>query len=438
MSGQNPVIVVPGITASQLRDEYPISPEVVWSAMLKKSYDRVALHPDNVRYERDEPARVVADQAFDLPYGELVEELRHDLTQHEDRPTPVYPFAYDWRQPLEHSEALLAAFVDEVIERTKLIPHYYRAGYAESPRVDLIGHSMGGLIITGYLQRHRAAARVAKVVTLGTPFRGSLEAPLKITTGLAALGTVGASSREREVARLTPALYYLLPSYAGAVTVDAGLSNDLFKPRAWQTGVVATLAEYIRLHGRDKARNKAERTKQAQRLFTRLLDQAHEHRERLESFNPGQAGLTDDDWLCVVGVGHETRTQMHINKVRNEPEFVLTSDDRLNRLTSSDPVERRKTGDGTLPYLGACGAFIPVEKLVCVTPGDFGFWEVGDRFFEGTVGLHGMLPKMNLIHRLIVSHLTGKSRPGTWGRAAPDLPADKKWAPPITGLQQKI
>lgn len=239
MGVQNPVIVVPGITASALRDEYPVNPETAW-ATFTKAYDRIALHPDNLRYEWDEPARVVRDQAFAIPYNELIAELRHDLTPREDQPTPVYPFAYDWRQPLEATEQLLGGFIDEVIERTKLLPHYHKAGYAAQPKVDLVGHSMGGLIIAGYLQRAGPAARVGKVATLGSPFRGSLEAPLKITTGLSSLGAGRASSREREVSRLTP-----------------GLPDDIYDAGAWQPSILETVGEYIRLYGLDKTRRRA-------------------------------------------------------------------------------------------------------------------------------------------------------------------------------------
>ena len=38
---------------------------------------------------------------------ELVDELRHDLTDAADEPVPVYPFAYDWRQPLDAVEEQL-------------------------------------------------------------------------------------------------------------------------------------------------------------------------------------------------------------------------------------------------------------------------------------------------------------------------------------------
>ena len=60
MALPNPVVVVPGITASDLHDGYAVSPEAVWSTLLNKNYDRILLHPDDLRYELQEPARVVA------------------------------------------------------------------------------------------------------------------------------------------------------------------------------------------------------------------------------------------------------------------------------------------------------------------------------------------------------------------------------------------
>ena len=35
----NPVIVIPGITANYLRDDYTLPPETIWS-VLTKSYER--------------------------------------------------------------------------------------------------------------------------------------------------------------------------------------------------------------------------------------------------------------------------------------------------------------------------------------------------------------------------------------------------------------
>ena len=78
---QPPVIVVPGITASNLDDFYPLPPEAVWSAVLKKKYDRLALHPENPLYEVKEPARVRAVSIFELVYEDLVEALRDEVRE---------------------------------------------------------------------------------------------------------------------------------------------------------------------------------------------------------------------------------------------------------------------------------------------------------------------------------------------------------------------
>lgn len=436
MALSNPVVVVPGITASRLRDEYPASPEIVWHA-LKKDYRRVSLHPADLRYELVEPARVRADAAFSIAYEDLLEELRYNLADAEDRPVPVFPFAYDWRQPLETTEAQLARFVDEVIDRTRLLAHYHRDGYGDDPKVDLVGHSMGGLIIAGYLADAGANARVGKVTTLGSPFRGSLEAALKITTGTAELGErEPPASREREAARLTPALYYLLPSFDGAVAPqDQDIPDTLFDRRAWQTSVEQTLASFIASHGVERT-NKTERERQAAELFGNLLDAARAHREKLESFRLADAGLSAEDWLCVVGVDAETRVRLKIDSHYNKPLFDLTSDDRKNAWGSNDRNERFLTGDGTVPLEGAQPAFLEPSNLVCVRPRDFGYWELRDRVLQRASGFHGMLPNLNLAHRLIVSHFRGESRKGTWGRPMPSV-SDDDWRPPIAGLERK-
>ena len=101
---------------------------------------------------------------------------------------PVFPFGYDWRMPLDRTEKQLAGFVQQVIDRTLLLRTYRDdEAYTANPTVSLIGHSMGGLIIAGYLERSSGGC-VDKVVTLGTPFQGSFEAILKVITGTADFG----------------------------------------------------------------------------------------------------------------------------------------------------------------------------------------------------------------------------------------------------------
>jgi hypothetical protein len=429
MALPNPVIIVPGITATNLRDEYPISPETVWS-VLSKDYTRVSLHPDNTRYEVNEPARIQPDNIMSIAYNELAEELRYNLREKEDKPVPVYPFAYDWRQPLDLIEEELSLFVNEVIERTKLMRHYVKDGYTENPKVNLVGHSMGGLVITGYMQSKGKESKVAKVVTLATPFKGSYEAVIKVTTGTANLGVSVPSSRERESARITPALYHLLPSCSGLI-VDSKLpQKDLYEPALWQRSIYQTLEEYIRLYAVSNKNPK----QQAEELFNALLSTAAKHKDRVESFSLKNAGLTASDWLAVVGVNTTTRVRLKISSTPKGPDFDFSSSDRENKWVEGTNVEDRKlTGDGTVPFTGAIPGFLKPENLVVVTPDDFGYWELQDRTISAATGFHGMIPNMNMIHRLIVRHFTGRKdfHGNTWGRTAPGVTKDT-WQPPMT------
>ncbi|MBC7785294.1 MAG: alpha/beta fold hydrolase [Burkholderiales bacterium] len=296
-----PVIVVPEITASYLTDEYPIPPEIVWSVMTKE-FERIRLHPDNLRYEATQPARVGVGQIFEIAYKELVNELRHNLTARDDRPVPVFPFGYDWRQPLEGTQSMLAAFVAEVIDRTKLIRHYADDGYGDAPVVNLVGHSMGGLIIAGYLASAGGKAPVSKVVTLASPFRGSFEAVIKTLTGTAELGTSGPSSREREAARVTPGLYYLMPTVDKGLDIETNLpGKTLFDADLWQPSIRQTIEEYVRLYAVDPGRQ-SDRAKQADELFRSILDAAASHRKKLESIKLADLKLKATDWLAVVGI----------------------------------------------------------------------------------------------------------------------------------------
>lgn len=423
----NPVIIVPGITATNLRDEYPISPETVWS-VLKKDYARISLHPDNPRYEVNEPARIQPDNIMSVAYNELAEELRYNLREKEDKPVPVYPFAYDWRQPLEIIEDQLAHFIKEVIERTKLMRHYVKEGYIENPKVNLVGHSMGGLVLTGYMQSSGINSKVAKVVTLATPFKGSFEAAIKVTTGTANLGTSAPSSRERESARVTPALYHLIPTCSGLRINSEPTSRNLFDHSLWQKSIYQTLEEYVRLY----AVNNKNPKQQAEELFNALLDQANEHRNRIESFSLSEAGLTDQDWLVVVGADSTTRIRLQILTTDKGPEFEFRTTDRDNKWKSNNVDERTQTGDGTVPFKGALPSFLNPENLVIVTPDDFGYWEIQDKTLTSIAGFHGMIPNMNMVHRLIVRHFTGRkdSHGNTWGRSVPGI-TKNNWKPPM-------
>lgn len=432
-----PVIVIPGITAAYLADDYPLPPDLIWTVMTKE-YERAALHPDDLRYEAIEPARIRFGQLYEVAYKELIEELRHNLRDTADEDVPVYPFGYDWRQPLDVIEAQLSDFIDEVIARTGLMRPYNKAGYANEPKVNLVGHSMGGLIIAGYLQRRAKRSAVAKVATLATPFQGSFEAVIKITTGTADLGSTPPSSREREAARLTPALYHLMPSFTSGLDFDPSLPRTLFDPKVWQPSIIDTIKEYVRLHAAQDNLSDAERAARAKKLFTTLLEVAQGHRARTNGFTLDTAGLTPADWLCVAGVHATTRVRLKVVVKDGVPDFAFQSSDRDDKWDDPNPAQRRLTGDGTVPFEGAIPKFLEIQNLVCVTPDDYGYWEVQDRALTSVSGFHGILPNMDMLHRLIVAHFTGRAdtHGNIWGRPAPGVTTDA-WKPAVPNLPAK-
>ncbi len=240
---------------------------------------------------------------------------------------------------------------------------------------------------------------------------------------------------------MLPSLYHMLPTVPDGVQADPGLETDLFSPVAWQPEVVSTIAEFIRLHGL----NPGSSEQQAGTLFAELLTRARDYRAGVDKLDLAVHGLSQEDWLCVAGVNAKTRVRLRVRDSNGQPDFVLSSKDRENRWVEQPRhaeakrrTDQRFTGDGTVPFDGAVPRFLGRENVVCVTPQDFGYWELGDRVLNRAAGFHAIMPNMNMLHRLIVRHFTGASdtRGMTWGRPAPGVsPGD--WNPAVPGLRNK-
>ena len=432
-----PIIVVPGITASKLRDLYPLPPEKVWGVLgWKKNYNRVALRPQALKFEYQQPSIVRPDQLFQIAYQELIETLREELTYLADyQEVPVFPFAYDWRQPLEDIQQSLRAFIDEVIGRCSLMPHYHQQ-YGDNIKVNLIGHSMGGLVIARCLSDQPEPVPVNKIATLATPFQGSFEAIVKLVIGTGNLTGDNTSHVERRAARATPSLYQLLPGFPVAGMFDKALQLDpagFTNPAAWQPCVVNFLTEYVARTNLSVGNAQAK----ARELFDYLLGIARANQQAIANLNLRRHGLNQNQWLAIAGVDTDTRVKLRVKKgARGKPEYVFNHSHIMNRWHDSKPTRQwRMTGDGTVPLQGAIPPFLAREKLILITPQDYGFWEIKDKSINALGGFHGILPNMDLVHRLLLRFFTNQSAKrcdkynNTWGRALPD--AVDNWNPPV-------
>jgi hypothetical protein len=322
----------------------------------------------------------------------------------------------------------LGAFVDEVIARTCLLKHYARA---EDLKVDLVAHSMGGLVACEYLSRFGRRSEVDKVVTIGTPFLGSIEAIVKVATGMSLITGPEPREREREAARVTPALYQLFPSYPGAIIDSAGNDVDIFQCENIQSSILASLTEFVRMYS--VSTRSVDRQSRAAEILEEMLANAKHHRRNVEQFRTSAAGLRQDDWLAIIGVCEKTRIQLTIDRDSNGPRFLIDEDQFVNEL-SRRMQKSVRTRDGTVPLAGAIPPFLPATRLVCVSDNDLEFLELRDRLLAGLGGFHGLLPRVNLVQRLVTSHLNPALRGRVWGRR---LPGAKRWNPPIGGLEER-
>lgn len=427
MRPQNPVIVIPGITASSLVDDYPLKADKIWTMVFNRKYERIALHPDDLRYEAHEPARVRAGHLFPV-YDDLIRALRHELSARADKPTPVFAFPYDWRMDVQATAEKLGAFVDEAIARTKLLRHY---ADSDDLQVDLVGHSMGGLVICEYLSQTGRRSKVGKVVTIGTPFLGSVEAIVKIATGMSLLTGPEPKEREREAARVTPALYQLFPSYPGATSDPNGKDVDVFDCKNMQSSIVDSLTEFVRLYS--VSTRSEDRRDRAIEILEEMLLRARRHRRNVENLMLSETGVKQSEWLAIIGVGEKTRVQLTVRKSRRGPWFVIGEDQFINEL-SADNRNSQRTGDGTVPLAGALPPFLSDTRLVCVTGDDLGVLELRDRLLVEVGGFHGLLPRINIVQRLVTRHLQPAYRGRVWGRR---VPGSTSWKPPIEGLEER-
>src|SRR5439155_1340645 len=96
-------------------------------------------------------------------YNDLVRFLRDEGGYVLDR--DLFTFGYDWRLDLMHEVARLRVFL-------------FR--FNQTDRMDVVAHSMGGLLIRAYLERYPDDQRIANVIYLGTPQRGAPMAYAKL------------------------------------------------------------------------------------------------------------------------------------------------------------------------------------------------------------------------------------------------------------------
>lgn len=118
----------------------------------------------------------------------------------------VYPFPYDWRQSVFDSAADLERFIES------------EPALRDAGRIVLVAHSMGGLVSAAFAQNpagaFRNSARVVKLITMGTPYLGSVQTVLDARNGIElAPGDIMPSRAYQQWTNSFPGFYEMLPAY---------------------------------------------------------------------------------------------------------------------------------------------------------------------------------------------------------------------------------
>lgn len=71
-------------------------------------------------------------------------------------------FTYDWRKRVSENGALLKTFIDSLVKNGE--------------KVDVVAHSMGGLVARSYIEQETINNKIDKLITVGTPNQGSVDA----------------------------------------------------------------------------------------------------------------------------------------------------------------------------------------------------------------------------------------------------------------------
>jgi pimeloyl-ACP methyl ester carboxylesterase len=201
---RNPVILIPGILGTELK----IGDEVLWLNLLKMIFDRGDDFMEMLELSGE--GRSINDilisdvlrepvAGFDYFKG-LVEEF---INQGYIEDEYLFVFPYDWRLDNRMNADLLSEKILDVLSQTG------------ANKVDIVAHSMGGLITKQYIL-DEGDEKIDTVVFVGTPHTGSPNAAKTLmfgdNLGIQYIFSFLSEERIREMSQNMKSIYQLLPS----------------------------------------------------------------------------------------------------------------------------------------------------------------------------------------------------------------------------------
>lgn len=219
---RNPVVVVPGLLGSRLCVMEGDEDSVVWGTVTSiTQFPSLAYDPDDRRIQ---PCGLIREVSYlgiyrQEVYAGFIDRLVDEgYRQGED----LFLFDYDWRLSVFDNAQLLAEFIEREVPA--------------ADQVDLVAHSMGGLISRVYILERGGDQRVVRLITAGTPLRGSVEVFGLLENGWGKANLfMGGIEGFRRTMLTFPSTFDLIPRYEGCCgdADSQSLAFNIDDPDAW-------------------------------------------------------------------------------------------------------------------------------------------------------------------------------------------------------------
>ena len=360
-----PVILIHGIMGSKLRDANSL--DELWfgnlSTLLFSNYESIRLQIDPQTLlpvdNQGEPFEI-ADKAAGIDYYQAIIKTltqfgAYQLTEvnspADNLNRKLYVFTYDWRQDNVKSARKLHSFIQQ-IKQDHNNPDL---------KVDLVAHSMGGLISRYYLRygetdvlddnafpiNQQGAQHVRRVILLGTPNLGSVGSVHSFITGL----RIGLRTIPTEVLVTMPSIYQLFPHNISSWVVNITgepLDRDVFDRRIWERFQWSIFDPKVR----KRIRSGFDDETLAQAYLNTLEQYFEKHIERARRFLWSLTVTVDDPQYELIVMGGDcdlTPARLLIEEVNGESVTRLKPKDIKNPLSGVDYESiMLEPGDGTV------------------------------------------------------------------------------------------
>jgi pimeloyl-ACP methyl ester carboxylesterase len=213
---KNPILIVPGLTGTEMFE----NSEKLWLDLARNFTDIGDQFMDPMQFNYNltptddlNIGSVISRETvnvgvgnitvYDYTFGLMQEFINQGYAENES----LFTFPYDWRYGVsgEYSDEktnsdLLGEKINDILQQTG------------SSEVDVVAHSMGGLIVKKYVMDHPTDNHIGKAVFVGVPNTGAPKS-VKVLLQGDNFGVLGLNDSEiKKIAENMPASYDLLPS----------------------------------------------------------------------------------------------------------------------------------------------------------------------------------------------------------------------------------